>query len=92
MTKEQQLRREARKAATCRGHQLETRWTLSLAFGRRRQSLRCRACGMHAIIFLDSEPNETGIRGRAVMLNCPGQGLENETPLLWGEQGLWGQL
>jgi hypothetical protein len=73
MTKEQQLRREARKAATCRGHQLETRWVLSLAFGRSRQSLRCGACGMHAIIFLDPEPNETGIRGRAVTLNCPGK-------------------
>jgi hypothetical protein len=73
MTKEQQLRSEARKAATRRGHQLETRWTLSLAFGRSRQSLRCGACGMHAIIFLDPEPNETGIRGRAVTLNCPGK-------------------
>jgi len=28
---------------------------------------------MHAIIFFDPEPNETGIRGRAVMLNCPGK-------------------
>jgi hypothetical protein len=28
---------------------------------------------MHAIIFLDPEPNETGIRGRAVTLNCPGK-------------------
>jgi hypothetical protein len=28
---------------------------------------------MHAIIFLDREPNETDIRGRAVTLNCPGK-------------------
>ncbi len=73
MTQEQKLRSEARKAAACRGHQLETRWTLSVAFGRSRQSLRCGACGMHAIIFLDPEPNETDIRGRALTLNCPGK-------------------
>jgi hypothetical protein len=73
MTQEQRLRSEARRAAERRGHQLETRWALSLAFGRRRQSLRCAACGMHAIIFLEREPNETGIRGRAVTLNCPGK-------------------
>jgi hypothetical protein len=28
---------------------------------------------MHAIIFLDTEPNGTDIRGRAVTLTCPGK-------------------
>ena len=74
MRKKQRLRRNAILAAKFRGHQMTRQWVYST--NGKRQSIKCRICGMHSIIDLDPPPNGIDISGQAVALHCLGKEMK----------------
>lgn len=68
MTKLQRLKREARAAATARGHTLAR---FNYWHGGRYYAY-CSQCGEEALVRERPAPNEIEIGGEAVALNCKG--------------------
>lgn len=73
MTKEQRLKSEARQTTEFRGHKMEKPWVSSSFYGCKRQSIKCKDCGMHVIIDLQPAVNDIDIGGQAVALYCLGK-------------------
>lgn len=68
MRTEQRLKQEAREGCKFRGHRMSRHWE---GLHYKRQSIKCKDCGMHVIIDLDPAPNGIDICGQAVALHCP---------------------
>lgn len=73
MTKLERLKREAREAATRRGHTLVRFYRNGIPAAEiSGMSAECSQCGMSVTVRPKPMPNEIDIGGEAVALNCRG--------------------